>query len=57
MSKLKTISNLTATTAVIGLGAWGVKYAAAPAYTGTAGIAYSSAYAPIRDEDINFNIW
>lgn len=57
MSKLKTITKFTATAAFIGLGTWGIKYATAPAYTGTAGIAYSSAYAPIRDTDVDFNIW
>jgi len=57
MSKLKTITKLTATAAFIGLGAWGIKYATAPAYTGSAGITYSSAYAPIRDMDVDFNIW
>lgn len=42
---------------MIGLGAWGISYITAPAYDGTVGITYGSAYAPVRDETVDFHIW
>jgi len=57
MSKLKTLTKIAAATTFIGLGAWGIKYATAPAYDGSAGITYSKAFAPARDEDVDFHIW
>jgi len=57
MSKLKTLMKATALTAVIGLTAWGIKYATAPAYDGQVGIRYAKAFALARDEDVDFHIW
>lgn len=57
MSIMSKILKSTAAIAVIGAAAWGMKYATAPAHDGGAGIAYSKAYAPARDEDVTFHIW
>lgn len=57
MSKLKALTKIAATVAFIGLGAWGIKYAIAPAYDGIVGITYSKAFAPIRDRNVDFHIW
>lgn len=57
MPRLTTISKIAAATAFIGLSAWGISYATAPAYEGSSGITYASAYAPDRDTNVDFNIW
>lgn len=57
MSKLKTLAKTTALTTLIGLTAWGIKFATASAYDGQVGISYSEAFAPARGEDVDFHIW
>ncbi|MEJ6396643.1 alpha/beta hydrolase family protein [Yoonia sp. 208BN28-4] len=57
MTILTTIAKATAAAATIGAAVWAYGYATAPAYDGNAGIAYGSAYAPIRDTDVDFHIW
>lgn len=57
MSKLKTTAKTTALAAVLGLSGWVAYDLTRPPYDGTAGITYGSAYAPIRETDVDFNIW
>ena len=57
MSKLKTFLQITACTAGLALCGWGGFELTRPAYDGTAGITYGSAYAPVRDRDVKFHIW
>lgn len=57
MSLLKTISKATICMGVLGLVGWGGYEALRPAYDGSAGIAYGSAHAPIRQDDVDFHIW
>jgi len=57
MTTLRTITKASALAALIGVSAWGIKYATAPAYDGTAGITYGEAYAPIRQTTLDFHIW
>ena len=57
MSKLKTLSKSLVYAACLGLVGWGAYVVTRPSYTGAAGITYASAYAPIRDRDVNFHIW
>ncbi len=57
MPTLKTLAKTAALAAFIGGGAWGIKYATAPAYDGNTGIQYSTAFAPARNEDVDFHIW
>ena len=57
MSKTKTFLRAAALVAGLGLAAWGVCYATAPAYDGHAGISYGKAYAPERDSQVKFHMW
>lgn len=57
MSKLKTIAKTAAFAAVLGLAGWGAYEVTRPAYDGHAGMTRGSAYAPIRDRDVDFHIW
>jgi predicted dienelactone hydrolase len=41
----------------LGLSGWGTYEVLRPAYEGSAGVTYGSAYAPIRSTDIDFDIW
>lgn len=43
--------------AALALGSWGTYVLTRPAYDGHAGIAYGSAFAPARNDDITFHIW
>lgn len=57
MSKLKKLARTAAFATGLGLLGWGGYEVTRPAYTGTAGITYASAYAPIRERDVDFHIW
>ncbi len=57
MPTLKTLAKTAALAAIIGGGAWGIKYASAPAYDGNVGIQFSAGFAPARNEDVDFHIW
>lgn len=57
MPTFKTVAKTAAFAGFIALGAWGIKYATAPAYDGRVGITYSEAYAPARDTEVDFHIW
>lgn len=57
MSKLKTTAKATALAAVLGLSGWVAYDLTRPPNDGTAGITYGEAYAPIRETDVDFNIW
>lgn len=43
--------------AALGAAGWAGYEIMRPSYTGGAGIAYGSAYAPVRGEDVDFHIW
>lgn len=57
MPIFRSIAKTTAAAVVLGLSGWAVFEIARPAYEGGAGIAYSSAYAPIRGTNVDFDIW
>ncbi|WP_417243418.1 alpha/beta hydrolase family protein [Celeribacter sp.] len=57
MSHLKMIAKSTTFAAVLCLSGWVAYDVMRPPYDGTAGITYGSAYAPIRDTDVDFHIW
>lgn len=57
MSKFKTFLKATACVGLLGLASWGTFELVRPAYEGSAGITYGSAYAPIRKDDVPFHIW
>jgi predicted dienelactone hydrolase len=57
MPILKTIAKTTAAAVVLGLSGWAAFEITRPAYDGGAGITYSSAYAPIRGTQVDFDIW
>lgn len=57
MSKFKTVTKITAYAVCLGGLGWGAYEVTRPAYDGHAGITYGSAYAPIRDRDVDFHIW
>lgn len=57
MSKVTKFARYVAAATLIGLGAWGVRYASAPAYQGTVGITYGEAFSPARGQDVDFHIW
>jgi predicted dienelactone hydrolase len=57
MPILRTIAKTTAAAVVLGLSGWAVFEITRPAYKGGAGISYSSAHAPIRGTDVDFDIW
>jgi len=57
MPRLTAIARITAVAATLGLCGWGAFELTRPAYEGRAGITYASAYAPIRDRDVDFHIW
>lgn len=57
MITFRTLTKATALAACIGIGAWGINYALAPAYEGKVGIDYGEAYAPIRKTNLDFHIW
>ena len=56
-SGIKMISKVTAAALALGLAGWGGYELNRPAYSGGAGITYGSAYAPVRDRDLDFHIW
>ena len=57
MSILRTCAKATAFSVVLGVSGWIAYDLTRPAYDGTAGITYGSAYAPIRGTDLDFTIW
>lgn len=57
MSKLGSFSKITALVTGLGLCGWGAYELTRPPYEGAAGITYGSAYAPVRDRDVDFHIW
>ena len=57
MPRLNTILKAGIAVAGLGLLGWGGFELSRPAYTGGAGITYGSAYAPVRERDIDFHIW
>lgn len=57
MPPFKTLFKATATTAALGLASWGIYDLTRPAYAGTAGITYGTAFAKIRNTSLDFNIW
>lgn len=57
MFTLKTLAKTTALAAGICVGALAIAYATRPAYDGTVGITYGSAFAPTRQTDVDFHIW
>ncbi len=57
MSKIKTTLRIMSAAVALGLAGWGTYELARPAHSGGAGIAYGTAHAPIRGEDLDFHIW
>ncbi len=57
MSKLGRILKSGAFIATLGLVGWGGFELTRPAYEGGAGITYSKAFAPVRDQKVGFHIW
>lgn len=57
MPKLKTTAKAAAFTMSIGLCGWAAYEMTRPPYDGHAGITYGSAYAPIREQNVDFHIW
>jgi len=57
MSKIRTILRATGLTVALGLAGWGSFELARPAYEGGAGITYGTAFAPVRDKNVDFHIW
>lgn len=57
MSKLKRTLKGLAVAGALGLGCWGALEVTRPAYESGVGITYGSAYAPVRDRDVDFAIW
>lgn len=57
MSTLTKFAKLSAAACVTIAVGWGGYDVFRPAYTGTVGIAHGSAYAPVRDRNVSFNIW
>ncbi|MDA8587004.1 dienelactone hydrolase family protein [Rhodobacteraceae bacterium] len=57
MSKTRTALLTTACVATLGLAGWGGFELTRPAYDGAAGIIYGSAFAPVRDTNIDFHTW
>jgi predicted dienelactone hydrolase len=57
MTKFRTIAKAALFTSAIGLLSWGAYVLTRPAYDGTAGITYGTAYAPVRQQNVDFHIW
>jgi len=57
MSKTRKFIQATACLTVLGLAGWGGYELVRPAYEGGAGIAYGSAFAPVRNGNVDFHIW
>lgn len=57
MSKFKFLMKATACVGLLGLAGWGTYEVVRPAYDGSAGITYGSAYASARADDVTFHIW
>jgi predicted dienelactone hydrolase len=57
MSKIKTAIKGAALAALLCFSSWGTYEFFRPIYTGGSGITYGSAFAPIRDEKLDFHIW
>ncbi len=57
MPRFRPIARSLALCAAIGLAGWGGYELFRPAYTGGAGITHATAFAPVRDQDIDFHIW
>jgi len=57
MSKLTKFAKLSAAACLTIAVGWGGYEVFRPAYGGTVGIAYGSAYAPARDTNVSFDIW
>ncbi len=57
MPKLKTALKATAAVVALGLAGWATFEVFRPAYVGNAGISSGSAYAPVRDTEVDFDIW
>lgn len=57
MSKLKSITRAAAFASCIGLCGWGAYEVTRPPYDGRSGIAYGSAFASVRDQNVDFHIW
>jgi len=57
MARLKSFAQATALVGLIGLGVYGVTSVTKSAYIGSVGITYGKAYAPVRDQNLDFHIW
>ncbi|WP_299028280.1 prolyl oligopeptidase family serine peptidase [uncultured Sulfitobacter sp.] len=57
MSKIRKLAKATVLATAMGLVAWAGYEVFRPAYEGTAGITYGTAYAPVRDRSVDFHIW
>lgn len=57
MSIASKLIKSTAGVAAIALGAWAFRFVTAEPYEGHAGIAYDTAYAKARDQNVDFHIW
>ncbi|MBR9762268.1 MAG: prolyl oligopeptidase family serine peptidase [Rhodobacteraceae bacterium] len=57
MISLASLLKTASIAAVLVLGGWGTFHLTRPAYAGHAGIAYGTALAPARDDDVAFHIW
>lgn len=57
MPRFTTILKTSACAIALGLAAWAGYELTRPAYDGSAGIAYGSAYAPVRGQAVGFHIW
>lgn len=57
MSNTRSIVQASVGMLALGLAGWGGHAVTRPAYDGNAGIMYGTAYAPVRDRNIDFNIW
>ncbi len=57
MSLIRKLIQATAGLSILGLVGWGAYELNRPAYLGGAGITYGSAFAPVRQSDVDFNVW
>lgn len=57
MSKFKTLAKVTVCISLLGLAGLGIYELIRPAYDGSAGITYGSAYASVRNRDVDFDVW
>ena len=57
MSRFSKFLRLVGGAAALGVAVWGGYEVFRPAYLGGAGITYGAAFAPVRDQDVDFHIW